>query len=205
LRAALGASRRDIIVQLLLESGTLAVGGLLAGLVATFWAMHLIAARIPESVAEYVVAPQVSWRLFVFAALACLVSTVVIGLYPAIRVSRVDPNELLKSGAGTGAHRKHRRQYGIMVATEVGLALALVSAAAIVVRTAMIVRDVRMNFDPKPLAIEAVFLRMPRDTTISRLAYARTLLSSAHSIADVEDVALIDLHLIGHQTVTVEQ
>ena len=205
LRAALGASRRDIIVQLLIESGTLAAGGLLAGLIATFWAMHLIEARIPRSVAEYVVAPQVSWRLLVFAAVACLFSTVVIGLYPAIKVSRVDPNELLKSGAGTGANRKHRQQYGIMVATEIGLALALVSAAAIVVRTAIAVRDVRMSFDPKPLARENVYFRAQRDTVISRETYARDLLASVRSIPDVEDAALSSTRSMGHARVTVEQ
>jgi putative ABC transport system permease protein len=205
LRAALGASRRDIVVQLIVESATLAVTGLFAGLLATFWAMHFIEARIPPSVAEYVVAPRMSWRLFAFATLACLVSTMVIGLYPAIRVSSVDPNELLKGGAGTGASRKHRRQYGIMVATEIGLALALVSAAAIVVRTALVVRDVRMRYDPKPLATEHVYLRAERDTMISRQSYARDLLARVRAIPDVEDAALTDWHTFGRQSLAVEQ
>lgn len=205
MRVALGAARRDIIAQLLVESGTLAVIGLVAGLVATMWAMHLIAARIPPTVAEYVVAPRVSWRLVLFAISACLFSTMIIGLYPAIKVSRVDPNELLKAGAGTGANRKHRQQYGVMVAVEIGLALAVLSGAAVVVRTALAVREIRTGFDPKPLSLARVYLRAPADTVIARRAYANDLLAAVKSIPDAASAALFEYSAVGHQSVTIEQ
>jgi putative ABC transport system permease protein len=204
LRAALGAARRDIIVQLVIESFTLAVIGLAAGLVTTFWAIHLIAARIPPAVGSFVVTPQVSWRLFAVATAACLLATVIVGLYPAIKVSRVDPNELLKSGAGTGATKKHRRQYGVMVATEIGLALALLSGAAIVVRNALAFREIRVGFDPKPLVRATVWLRAPYDTVISRLGYANQLLASIRSIPDVANATIYQSAGVG-QSVTVEQ
>jgi hypothetical protein len=63
-------------------------------------------------------------------------TVMLVGLLPAVRVSRVDPNDLLKSGAGTGASRKNRREYGAMVIAEIGLSLALLSGAAVVVRSA---------------------------------------------------------------------
>ena len=204
LRAALGASRADIIIQLLIESFALSAVGLVAGLVATFWAIHLVAARIPTAVAQYVVTPQVSWRLFVVAMVACLVATVLIGLYPAIKVSRADPNELLKAGAGTGATRKHRRQYGVMVITEIGLALALLSGAAIVVRSALTVHEIRMGFDPKPLARATIYLRADRDTVFSRLGYANQLLASIRSIPGVSDATIYESGGVG-MTVSVEQ
>lgn len=205
LRAALGASRRDIVAQLLLESGVLAVMGLVAGLLFTFWGIHFVSARIPASVAEYIVAPQVSWRLVAFAMAACVACTLLIGLYPALRVSRVDPNDLLKSGAGTGANRKHRRQYGVMVALEVGLALALLSGAAIVVRTALIVREMRLNFDPKPLSQVLIALRSPRDTAFSRAGYAAGVLASIRAMPDVADAALYEYRTVGHSAITTEQ
>lgn len=205
LRAALGASRRDIVTQLLLESGLLALGGLAAGLVLTFWGMHLVGARIPPEVAQYSVEPQVSWRLFAFAVAACLICTMLIGLYPALRVSRVDPNELLKSGAGTGANRRNRRQYGVMVAAEIGLSLALLSAAAIVVRTALRVREVPIGFDPKPLAVATLFLRAPNDTVVRTAPFSSALLSRIRAIPDVSDAAIYEYRGVEKNALTIDQ
>ena len=52
LRTALGASRRDIIGQLVLESALLAAAGLVLGLILTVWGAHALRALIPPSVAE---------------------------------------------------------------------------------------------------------------------------------------------------------
>jgi putative ABC transport system permease protein len=205
LRAALGASRRDIVTQLLIESALLAVAGLVLGLLLTFWGMHLVAARIPDSVALYTIQPRISWRLVAFAITACVVCAVLIGLYPALRVSRVDPNELLKSGAGTGANTRNRRQYGIMVAAEIGLSLALLSAAAIVVRTALRVREIPIGFDPKPLAAASVVLRSPRDTAVSSMAFSNALLSRIRAIPDVADATVFESRGVEKAAVTVDE
>ncbi|HEX3867361.1 MAG TPA: ABC transporter permease, partial [Gemmatimonadaceae bacterium] len=147
LRIALGAVRRDIIAQLVLESALLSAVGLIAGLLLTWWGVHLLASRIPPSMGQYVIAPQTSWRVLVFAVIACVVCVMFVGLVPAIRVSRVDPNVLLKLGAGTGATKKSRQQYGVMVVVQVGLALALLSGAGVVVRMAMFVNGVKTQYD----------------------------------------------------------
>ncbi len=136
IRAAIGASRRDLILQLLGESAWLAAAGLLLGLALTYWGMHIVTSSVPQSLSEFVVRPQTSWRLFAFSALAALLSLAMIGLGPAIQLSRVDINELLKSGAGTGKSRTTRRQYGALVVVQVGLALSLLIAAALLLRGA---------------------------------------------------------------------
>src|SRR5207344_760555 len=108
----------DIVAQLVLESAMLAAAGLMLGTVLTFWGVHLLSSRIPPSVSSYMTAPETNWRVLVFAVLASVVCVMLVGLFPAVRVSRVDPNELLKSGAGTGASKKNRRDYGAMVIAE---------------------------------------------------------------------------------------
>jgi putative ABC transport system permease protein len=140
-RAAVGATRGDIIWQLVLESGWLALGGLAVGAVLAAWGIWLIDHYIPREVAEYMTYPQVSWRVVLFAVVASLLCLALVGLVPAIRLSRVDINELLKSGAGTGKSRGAKRQYGALVIVEVSLALALLCSTALLVRSAMTVRS----------------------------------------------------------------
>jgi len=143
-RVAVGATRRDVVVQLMIESAWLALGGLVLGAVLTAWGMRMVNAYVPPTVAEYVTHTQVSWRVLVFAALATLVCLLLMGLLPAIRVSRVDVNELLKSGAGTGKSKGTRRQYGLLVISEVALALALLCSASLLMKAALTV----MTFEP---------------------------------------------------------
>jgi predicted permease len=135
-RAALGATRHDIIRQLVLESAWLAVGGLLLGLILAAWGIRLARTSIPPMLSEFMVQPQTSWRLFLFAGVVATVCLAISGLLPAIRISRVDINEVIKAGSGTGATRRSRRQYGALVVAQVGLALALMVGATLLIRTA---------------------------------------------------------------------
>ncbi|MEX2151732.1 MAG: FtsX-like permease family protein, partial [Gemmatimonadaceae bacterium] len=92
LRSAVGASRRQLISHLVTETGIIAVAGLALGVVLTLWGIHLVRATIPPEMDSYVIEPQTSWRMFVFAAVAALVCLFLVGLLPAVRISRVDPN-----------------------------------------------------------------------------------------------------------------
>lgn len=152
LRSALGASRRRIIGHLLIESVVLATTGLLFGLLLTAWATVGLHAIIPPSVGKLIVEPQWNWRVFFSAIAATLACILIVGVVPSVAVSRVNPNELLKAGAGTGATRHNRRQYGYLVAAEVALALFLLSGAAALVRAATRFADSFDGVDTKPLA-----------------------------------------------------
>jgi len=206
LRTALGATRRDIIAQLLLESGLLAVAGLAFGLLATLWANKLLEAHIPPSVAEWVIAPQTSWRMFAFGIVACVVCVVIIGLVPALHVSRADPNELLKSGAGTGANSRNRRKYSVMIMVEMGLSLAVLSGTALVVRSALVFNSFDTGFDLKPLSRGWFFNRSPhivvryvdaQNDILSRLAGVPDVASAAVTTGgslDGNGIAAVDAH-----------
>ncbi len=189
LRTALGATRQDIIAQLLLESGLLAVAGLAFGLLATLWANKLLEAHIPPSVAEWVIAPQTSWRMFAFGIVACVVCVVIIGLVPALHVSRADPNELLKSGAGTGANTRNRRKYSLMIMLEMGLSLAVLSGTAIVVRSALVFNSYDTGFDLKPLSQAWFFIRTPH-VALRYVDAQNEILSRLANVPDVASTAV---------------
>jgi putative ABC transport system permease protein len=153
LRSALGASRGRIITHLMGESIILGVAGLALGLVLTYWGARSLHASIPPSVGKYIVEPQMSWRVLVFAVAALLFCLFAVGLAPAISISRTDPNGLLKSGAGTGATKRNRRRYAVLVGVEIALSLALCCIATASVHTWMFYAGrSAVGYDPRPLS-----------------------------------------------------
>jgi putative ABC transport system permease protein len=189
LRSALGASRADIVTELLIESGLLAVAGLALGVVLTIWAKHLLRASLVSAVGYYVVSPQLSWRVFLFAVVVCLLCLTLVGLLPAIRVSRVDPSELLKAGAGTGAHKTNRRRYGFLVAAEIALSLALLSGAALVIRAAWRYEQIDFGYDPKPLVNGWTRVQPPLAASVSTAGALNNLVTRARAVPDIADAA----------------
>ena len=201
-RAALGASRRDIIKHLVMESALLAAAGLAVGLVLTFWAMHMMRATIPDSIGDYIVEPQTSWRLFAFAAFATVVCLLLVGLAPAIRVSRLDLNELMKRGAGTGSTRAARRQYGLLIVTEIGFALVLLCGATLLVRAARQSTAFSSLWDRSMLSGGLVRVQPPLGTTWAFGDVATELVARTRAIPDVKDAAVSMIHGVPDDEIT---
>jgi predicted permease len=196
-RASLGATRRDLIVLLLTESGVLAVAGLTLGVLLTVWAIALLGATIPREVADYVIAPHTSWQMLVFAAAAAIVCLVLIGLVPAVRLSSVNLNSLIKSGAGTGAHRANRLKYGVMLVAQIALTLPLVSGAVLLAQAAQryeepMYRKTRMyGSDPDSVVLARVQLAAPRGARVPVASLAASLVGRARAIPGVSEAAVI--------------
>ncbi|HEX7019898.1 MAG TPA: ABC transporter permease [Gemmatimonadaceae bacterium] len=203
LRSALGASRRDLVVHLMVESAVLAAVGLAVGLVFTYWGIHAISALVPLSVAEYIIAPHANWRVLVFAVVVAVLCLVQIGLLPAIRVSRVDPNDLIKGGAGTGAHRRNRQRYGVLVVVEIALSLAVLSGAALIVRSAWRIQRVDYGFDPSPVA-RALVRGSDTAGVIPSAPLAAEIVQRLRAAPEVADAAVSFDALPEHGSITVD-
>ena len=178
-RAAVGATRMDIVWQLVLESAWLALGGLVIGGVLTVWGISLIDHYVPREVAEYMSYPQVSWRVVAFAGGVTLLSLALVGLLPAIRLSRVDIHELIKSGAGTGKSRSARRQYGALVVAEVSLALALLCSTGLMIRSAFTVRAYDYRNDYRGLISAGAMIRADSGDRRARRVWSEMLVQQA--------------------------
>ena len=195
LRSALGASRKQIVTQLMIESGVLTIGALLLALVFAVGGNALMHATIPPHIGSYVVEPQTSWRMVGFASITAALSLVIVGLAPAIHVSRVDINSLLKSRAGTGAHRANQRTYGGLVIAQIALTLPLVCAAVLLSRSAvrMSSTDYRMHerygFNTTPLIVASVILPASPGAATPITEIAGSLVGVARGIDGVTDAA----------------
>jgi predicted permease len=154
-RTALGASRGRIIRQLLTESMILALGGGAAGLLVGAVGIRLLLAfspgnipRIndPEHAASSVT--FMDWRVLAFLFGISLLTGLLFGLLPAVRVSRLDVNSVLKeSGGRSGSGARHNRLRGLLVISEITLAVVLLAGAALMIRTFAGLRSVSTGFD----------------------------------------------------------
>ena len=189
LRAALGASRRGLIAQLTIEAAVLAGVGLVLGLLFTYWGARGLIALIPPSVGMYVVQPHLNWRVLEFALAATAFCVLAIGVAPAIPVSRADPSELLKSGAGTGATKRNRRQYGWLVGLEIALALALSSAAVVTVRMSLLLDGYWQGYDPRMLTIGYIGPTLPNGTVIRYSELLDWSTTRVRAVSGVESAA----------------
>jgi predicted permease len=135
LRAALGAGRRRILRQLLTESLLLSCAGSLAGLGIAYAGVWLVKNFGPAAIPRlHEAAPDL--RVFAFILAATLLTSVFIGLAPALGAMRINLVESLKTGAQkSGTAGNHSRFRNALVILQIALALVLVIASGLLVRS----------------------------------------------------------------------
>ena len=151
IRSALGAGRRRLIRQLLTESLLLAGAGTLLALLFAFAALRALRASIPELL--LVTQPNVlelgiDWATLACSAALAVICAVLCGIAPAFRTARADLPSSLKQGAhATGGPGQQRLRSALLVG-EVALALVLLVAAGLLVRTFHRLQQVDVGFNP---------------------------------------------------------
>lgn len=129
-RTALGASRRQIFVQLLTESLMLALAGGAIGIALGWALMKLSVVYLPNLALESTdTVVQMNLPVLGFALLIAVISGVVAGCAPAWRSARIDQNEVLKQGSRATGGRGRTPLQSVLVVTEIGLALTLLAGA----------------------------------------------------------------------------
>ena len=159
-RAALGASRRQIIRQLLIESTVLSVIGGLLGLAFSGIGLHLFDLATSDVGRPYWIQFQMDWVAVAYFAAITLSTGMAFGLVPALRASRVDLTTAIKDGTpGAGASRN--RLTGVLVVLQFALTVVLLAGAGAMVRS-FFLADQLNNF-VKPDSILTARLQLPDD------------------------------------------
>ena len=151
-RAALGATRGRIVRQLLTESVLLAVAGGVLGLVFAVWSLQGIRALGSESVPR-LDEIAINWQVLLFTFGVSVLSGILFGLAPAMRLTRVDLHGTLKDASrgasGTssvwGRGRNVRR---VLVVAELALSVMLLIGAGLLVRSFIRLQQVPPGFNP---------------------------------------------------------
>ena len=189
-RGALGAGRGRIVVQLVVESVTLALVSSAAGLLLARWGTDAMLAMAPAGIPR-LDEVRMNVPVFLFAVAAASVCGVLFGLAPALRASRAPLVETLKEGGRSGASVSHRRLQRVLVVSEVALALMLSVGAGLMVRSLVALQRVSPGFDPGHLLTFEVSLP---ETTYSDDAKIRAffdaLMQKLEAIPGVRSVGL---------------
>ena len=170
-RLAMGATRRRLIQQLMVESLLVAVAGTTAGLaMAPLVSQSLSAVLLGGDTSQTVhIDTSLDLRVFAFAAVAAIVAALLIGLVPAIRATSKDLNEQMKHGQHTTLAGERQAIFPrIIMGAEVALALMIVVGAGLLATSlvrlyrsgpgfdARDLEDITFSMDQQPLKGDAL-------------------------------------------------
>jgi putative ABC transport system permease protein len=157
IRVAIGAGRRHLFRQALTESFVLAALGGTLGLLAGYWGVGAVVAFGPEDVPRLAQA-SVNGPVLAFALGVTLLSGLIFGLAPALRMAVKSPQEALKEG-GRGSRAGGRDSLrNTLVVAEIALALMLITGAGLLIRSAIRLNAVDPGFDPAGVVAARVSL-----------------------------------------------
>ncbi|HEX2224426.1 MAG TPA: ABC transporter permease, partial [Thermoanaerobaculia bacterium] len=190
-RSAIGASRLRVARQLITESVVLSLLGGAAGLLLAFWAIRLLRLHGPEGIPR-LQEVGVNGPVLAFTFLTVLITGVLFGLAPALRTSRPDLNRALKEG-GKGALGKagSRRARNALVIAETALAVLLLTAAGLLIRSFAELQRVELGFQPDGVVTFNLALpstQYPEDPEVR--AFADNLVARLQTLPGVSSAAL---------------
>ena len=150
-RLAMGATRRRLVQQLLVESLLLAILGTTIGLIVAPLASQSLATMLMSGDASKGVYldTSIDIRVLGFAAITAIVSTLLVGLLPALQATSRNLNENIKNGQHATTGRRRKLLQPVLMASEVGLALILIVGAGLLATSLVKLFTASAGFDPK--------------------------------------------------------
>jgi putative ABC transport system permease protein len=188
LRAALGASRSRLCRQLLVEHVLLAAMGGILALLPAIAGMRFITSFQLDELPNGRLA-TLNMRVLAFNIALSLVTGVLFGMVPAWQAWQTDVQRALKTALGSTASAIHHRLRGAFVIVELALAIVLLVAAGLLVRSFQQLRSTDPGYDPQNVLTMRVALSETRYATpVSQLAFydrLRTRMTSLPGVAGV--------------------
>jgi putative ABC transport system permease protein len=191
IRAAVGASGRRLVRQLLTESLALSTLGGLAGVIVSIWVVDLFIKLSPGDIPRLNEA-SADFRLFGFALLVSVLTGIGFGLLPAFHAVRTNLNDALKDGTKGSEGRQRRRSRNVLVVTEVALAQVLLVGAALLAISYVRVAQINPGFNPdRVLTAKIAPARQKYPDPKTRIAFYTTVLENLSQLPGVESAAMV--------------
>ena len=161
MRVAIGAGRSRLLRQVMTEGALLASLGAVGGLLVAWASLRIMRAFLIHAL-QRGANIDLNWTVLAVGVAAALIAALASSLYPALRLSGIDPNAALKTGGSAGTGRtQHRLRSGFIV-TQVALTMVLVAVAGLLIRMVTHYRDTDLGFDPAHILTTQINLSPPR-------------------------------------------
>ena len=197
IRAAMGAGRKRIVRQLLTESVLLASIGALLGLFLAFEGLSLLKSLLPADTPR-LMDVHVDWRVLAFTGGLAILTGLIVGVAPALQISRGALNSSLKSGGRGEAVSVSQRLRSALVVGEIGLAVLLVIAAGLMMRSFWALSHVNLGFRAEHILTARITPNQSFCSDSARcLAFYRSVLDQVQSFPGVSGAAIVNTLPLG--------
>jgi predicted permease len=189
-RIALGASGWRVARQLLAESALLSASGAILGLVFARWAARALVAQLSLYGSRIALDVALDWRVLAFTGGVAVATTLLFGIVPALRGTRVDPGEAIKA---QGRAIVGDSRFGIgswLVVAQVALSLVLVVGAGLFVRTFAGLAGVHLGFDTDSILVVDANAKNSSVAPAARTELWTRMREAALSVPGVRSAAL---------------
>jgi len=197
IRLAMGASRADIIRQLLAESLVLATLGACAGLIVSAWTSGMLIESLPGQNGVGGLTASLDPRTVAFTFLLALITGIGFGLLPSIQSTRPNVYPTLKDQAGgvIGGFGQIRSRQALVVA-QVALSLLLLVGAGLFTRSLMNLRKLDPGFQTANMLTFSLDASRNGYTPVRIRETYRTVLEQLNTVPGIRSAALNDVALL---------
>jgi predicted permease len=158
-RVAVGASRWQIVRQLLIESILLAMVAGIVGLLLSFVWIQWFSVEAESVGIPYWMTFTMDWRTFSFFLIVCLATGLIFGLLPALHTSTTNVHEMLKEGGRTGSGGiRARRWSGGLIVIQIALTLVLLAGAGLMLRSFFTMYRMDIGIDTSRLVVTGMII-----------------------------------------------
>jgi putative ABC transport system permease protein len=209
IRTALGASSARVLRQILAETVLLALAGGAIGLSYAHFGVRLIMAFLADKLPRSIEV-GLDLRVLGFTALISVLTGVIAGVLPALRLTRADVSQSLKQGLGrTDSDSGGHRTRSILVVAEVALSLVLLIGAGLMIRSFQQLHGVNPGFESHGvLTMTAAVSRAKFPLPAQQISFFEQVLQRVRTLPGVQSAGVIDdIPLNGngsHQPIAIE-
>ena len=189
-RLSLGANRRQLIRQLLVESIILSLAGAASGLVIAAWGSRAMVMMLSTRTNFTFIDLSMDWRVFAFTAAVGVATGLLFGVFPAMRGTSVAPADALRDHARGIVSGGGRLNVGHgLVALQVALSFVLVFGSTLFVRTLVGLTTQGMGFESDRVLIATLDLRRTKAEKSARLPLFQQAREAIASVPGVDAAA----------------
>jgi predicted permease len=190
-RLALGARAATVLRQAIVESMVLSIAGGAIGLALAAVTLRVGVSLLPQTLPR-INEIRLDWPVMLFALGLALLTGLLCGLAPAFAAMRTSVNDTLKEGGRTGTSGSgHANLRSALVVAEIAVALTLLTASGLFLRSFEKMRDVKLGFRPDHTLAALYVLPQQQYRTQSAIdEYTKTLLNDLGQLPGVDAIGI---------------